>query len=225
MKKTKRFPGFYPLALTFALAFLSVSCEMLAESQSRNAPLTGGLYEGEALVLNLMPVVPVGVEACCTHPGDSPVRAAANIIDGDTTTRWRADKSTDDGNYAHGFRGHYINIDMGAVYHNITRLEYLPDWFTDDGSQDGYSMNRNGVCREFAIYITEHKLGPGEYAPESALAAKGEGISPHAAHGGTRGATNQLYDFSAWKTATFNSVSGRYVQFRFVSAYYDHWAS
>jgi hypothetical protein len=218
-------PGFLPLALVFILAFLSASCEMLADNQSRNAPLAGGLYENGVLKLDLTPVAAVAAEACCTHPSDSPVRIAANIIDGDTTTRWRADKSTDDGNFAHGFRGHYINIDLGAVYHNITRLEYLPDWFTDDGSQDGYSMNRNGVCREFAIYITENKPGPGEYAPESALAAKGEWISPHAAHGGTRGATNQLYDFSAWKTATFNSVSGRYVQFRFVSAYYDHWST
>jgi hypothetical protein len=80
----------------------------------------------------------------------------------------------------------------------------------------GNNQLRNGTPRQYEVYVTGKPLEHLEKAPADSLAAYGEwkvwdprGNSLHA---------NETFNI------TFSSVRGRYIQFRFVATYFDHWS-
>jgi hypothetical protein len=189
-----------------AVGILTAACgALLTPPQNRE-------ISAESLNLTLVQVAPISAEACCIGAGTTDM-----IIDGNTSTMWGTPWSdnTSDAYHAHGSQ-HYINLDLGQVYANVTRLEYVPAW-TWSGP-GGYGGNNNGICREFEVYVTDKPLLPGEKAPAESLAGYGEWFAYENGSNTLQTAANQKF------YATFSSVSGRYVQFRFVSAYYNHWS-
>jgi hypothetical protein len=151
------------------------------------------------------------VEACCTGAG-----TAVEVADGTTATFWGseyADNTDADAFHAHG-TGHYLDLDLGQVYQHVSRVEYIPNWAWNTG---GYSANNNGICQEFEVYVTETKLAPGEEPPAASLAGYGEWVALE------NGSNTKLPSSAQKFIATFSSVKGRYVRFRFVSAYRNHW--
>ncbi|GHV32805.1 hypothetical protein AGMMS4952_23880 [Spirochaetia bacterium] len=77
------------------------------------------------------------------------------------------------------------------------------------------------MAREFEVYVTDKKPGPGEKAPAESLAGYGEWVTLE--NGSNRITTQEIAQGKLRLLATFSSVPGRYVQFRFVSAYRNHW--
>ncbi|GHV32802.1 hypothetical protein AGMMS4952_23870 [Spirochaetia bacterium] len=82
------------------------------------------------LLPDMIPVSVAAVEVCCTGHGQ-----AEDIIDGNAETFWGtafSDVETLDTFHAHGSE-HYINLDLGQLYRNVTRVEYVPSWTWDTG--------------------------------------------------------------------------------------------
>jgi hypothetical protein len=188
-----------------ALAYIfAVSCgALLTPPEDRYVP-------ARDLLDDLIEVRAVAANACCSGG------TAGNVIDGDSATMWGAYDSNSDSDayHAHG-TGHYLNLDLGQDYQNITRVEYVPSWSWS--TPGGYGGNNNGICQEFEIYVSEKPLEIGEEAPAENLAGYGEWLAQES--GSNSVVTNASQKF----IATFSSVRGRYVQFKFKSAYYNHW--
>jgi hypothetical protein len=196
-----------PPAAFFCAALLLAACGAVFTPPKNNVSLV------EEEMPELIQIFPVAAEACCTTGS----QAASNVIDGNTGTYWGSNygaaRSSAD-YHAHG-TGHSLNIDLGQVYQNITRLEYIPNWAWSIG---GYSSNNNGVVREFEVYITEKKLEIGENPPAESLAGYGEWFAFENGSNSYQTAADQKF------IATFSSVKGRYIHFRMVSAYRNHWS-
>ncbi|MDR2785012.1 MAG: hypothetical protein LBB83_03755 [Treponema sp.] len=167
----------------------------------------------EDMLPDFRQLLAVSVEACCTGSG-----AAEDVLDGTIGTYWGSEYSDNDGatEAFHGHTtGHYLNLDLGQVYQHIARVEYIPNWAWS--APGGYGANNNGVCQQFEVYVTETKLLPGEEPPAESLAGYGEWVA-------LENGSNSITTSASQKfVATFSSAKGRYVQFRFVSAYRNHW--
>jgi hypothetical protein len=199
--------NFFRLAPILFCGLIFGSCGQLF------TPPKGHEVDAAALELQVNQILVAGAEACCTGSG-----AAENVLDGDTGTYWGSEYSDNDGatEAFHGHTtGHYLNLDLGQVYQHIARVEYIPNWAWS--APGGYSANNNGVCQEFEVYVTEKKLLPGEEPPPESLAGYGEWVALE------NGSNTKLPSSAQKFIATFSSAKGRYVQFRFVSAYRNHW--
>jgi hypothetical protein len=213
MKKNRKNVLIVLCVVCAAAAVAFAGCKALL-SNAKEHPLLGAADadEAEILAAELVSAEPVAAAVCCTGAGD-----AAMIIDGNTGNMWGTPWSdnTSDAYHAHGSQ-HYINLDLGQVYKNVTRIEYVPAWSW--GGPGGYSGNNNGICREFEVYVTEQPVPEGQKAPAESLAGYGEWFAfENGSNSNQTAATQKFF-------ATFSSRSGRYIQFRFVSAYYNHWA-
>jgi hypothetical protein len=164
------------------------------------------------------------VEVCCSSPNASEADPA-NIIDGNANTFWgtKYDAAAPSENF---WGPHYVNIDLGIVYENVARVEYVPSWmWSGPGGYDGSwaggpsGVVNNGLVTSFEIYLTEEPLKRGETPPAESRAAYG---SWYALEQGS----NTIINTAAMRfTATFNSVRGRYLQFRIISGYRNDWRS
>jgi hypothetical protein len=161
------------------------------------------------------------IDVCCTGAG-----TAADILDGNVNTFWGSNYNASAP--SESFYGpHYVNIDLGMSYDNVSRIEYIPIWRWDGpGGYDGSWVSggpagvvNNGVVTSFEIYLTEEPLKPGEVPPAESLAAKGNWYA-------LESGSNTLINTSTMKFfATFASAKGRYLQFRILSGYRNHWAA
>jgi hypothetical protein len=215
---------------------LSVSCEALLSPLEKRTAAARNLEE------ELTQIQVLDATACCFRP-PAGLRSYSprNVIDGDLSTEWAGDSpdSTSSEWHAHG-TGHFINLDLGQVYENITRVQYIPNFLYESQAPGaGYWVSdphwmggaNNGICEQFEIYVTSEPVPEGQLAPAEALAGKGEWYNFEIY-------SNQLQTvdetYPSQKTdrepdaqkfiATFNSVTGRYLQFRFVTAKSNHWS-
>jgi hypothetical protein len=213
--KQNRFFSMLSLVLLLVLSSIALgACDALVSSREYDtAVLPKAIF---------IPITAAGIEACCENDEDHP---ASLLIDGSSSTGyWRASYSTEDGKWAHGSQ-HYINIDLGQIYDNISQIKYLPEYRADIDSH--YDFHRNGIIRNFEIYVTKTRLAEGEAAPASALAAAGEWVStdPNTVTADPKASSEDASTPTGWKIATFNGVSGRYIQLRVLSSYHDTWVS
>jgi hypothetical protein len=225
-----------------AACVLIVSCgamftpPMGREANGRNSIIdSAGAINENALTQ----VAVQSVTACCYRGDDY---RPEYVIDNDLTTQWAADNpdKSDPSYHAHG-TGHYLKLDLGQVYRNITRVEYVPNFlYGSQISGSGYWISdphwfggvNNGICREFEIYVTDEPVLEGQEPPASALAGKGEWrnfeiySNVNYLEQGSTGSMSQSEMETLEKQkfiATFNSVTGRYLFFRFVSTHSNHW--
>jgi len=167
------------------------------------------------------------VTVCCTagNPG-------SNIVDGSASSFWGTDYGNWNGlrdreNGLHIYYGpHWAVIDLGQIYNNITRIEYIPIWSWNgpggyDGSWSGgpAGVRNNGLVTGFEIYISETPFPDNQYPPSEAKVAQGNWYALEDGSN-TKITTSQMEFF-----ATFNSARGRYLQFRITAGYRNHWES
>ena len=160
------------------------------------------------------------VDVCCTGAG-----TAADIIDGNPATFWGTNYSAAAPSEDY-YGPHYVNIDLGMTYDNVSRIEYVPIWQWD--SPGGYNGNwvsggpagvvNNGVVTSYEVYLTEEPVKRGELPPAESLAAKGNWYAlEHNSNTHINSSTMKFF-------ATFDSAKGRYLHFRILSGYRNHWA-
>jgi hypothetical protein len=211
------------------LGSLGLLCLWAASCGALLTPPLDRTVKGINLETELSQVSVQSVSACC-YRSDS--HRPEFVADNDLSTQWAADSpdSSDPSYHAHG-TGHYLKLDLGQVYSNITRIEYVPNFLYESqipGS--GYWISdphwfggvNNGICREFEVYVTREPVLEGQEPPASALAGKGEWRNFEIysnVHYTDETETLQYQKF----IATFNSISGRYIFFRFVSTHSNHW--
>jgi hypothetical protein len=218
MKKTDFYFFVIPLVFLMALVFSLVTCEMVTSVKEFDRAAV--LKSVSEPAFSRIPQATLSAEVCCTGTG-----SAANVVDGSSSTYWGTDydgSGTEKADYTSGFHAHasqhYITIDLGRTYENVSRIVFIPyyNWTGPGGYMYGTNQLRSGIPRQFEIYVTDEKLERLEKPPAEDLAAYGEwrvwdpaGNSVHA---------NESF------TVSFSSKRGRYLQFRFVTTYFDHWS-
>jgi hypothetical protein len=224
MRKTKKiwFGIFCAAALAVLLTGLG-ACDVFSPDSKVLTSEEAAVYEASFIEIPLR-AGENSVDVCCSSPTASEADPN-NIIDGNVSTFWGTNYNA--AAPSDSFWGpHYVNIDLGMVYDNVARVEYVPSWlWSGPGGYDGSWANgpagvvNNGLVTSFEIYLTEEPLKHGETPPAERRAAYG---SWYALESGS----NTIINTGAMRfTATFNSARGRYLQFRILSGYRNHWAS
>ncbi|MDR0731810.1 MAG: hypothetical protein LBF63_09085, partial [Treponema sp.] len=233
MKRIKKTALLTVLALLLAVlcgGLAAVSCDVLSppsivltSGEGEAALGEAALYEASFIEIPLI-AGENSVDVCCVSPNageDDP----NSIIDGDVNTFWGTNYNAAAPSESF-FGPHYVNIDLGMVYNNVARVEYVPSWiWSGPGGYDGSWANgpsgvvNNGLVTSFEVYLTEEPLKHGETPPADSRVASGTWYALE------RG-SNTLINTSTMRfTATFNSARGRYLQFRILSGYRNDWRS
>jgi hypothetical protein len=220
----------------FAMVFTSLaltSCEVFSPSSKTLTEEEAARYEASFIEISLIPGEN-NVDVCCASTVTSQADPD-NIIDGNPSTFWGTnynvsapwtDSATTEAR-RHSFYGpHYATIDLGMVYNNVARVEYVPSWRWDEpGGYDGSwasgpsGVVNNGLVTSFEVYLTETPIEHGEDPPAESRVGYGTWYA-------LESGSNSKINTTAMKfTATFSSARGRYLQFRIISGYRNHWAA
>jgi hypothetical protein len=223
VKKTAPRPIFAALLAVLCAGLAAVSCDVLSPSSRVLNEEERAMYEASFIEIPLV-VGENSVDVCCVSPNASEADPNS-IIDGNVNTFWGTNYNATAPSESF-FGPHYVNIDLGMVYDNVARIEYVPIWRWDGpGGYDGSwasgpsGVVNNGLVTSFEIYLTGEPIKHGETPPADSLAAYGTWYA-------LESGSNSIINTSTMKfTATFNSARGRYLQFRIISGYRNHWAS
>ncbi|MCL2410014.1 MAG: hypothetical protein FWC97_00075 [Treponema sp.] len=134
---------------------------------------------------------------------------------------------------------HWVQIDLGMHMDNISRVEYFPvwQWAQPGGYQEGWanfgdastgqfggsasSVNSNGIVTVFEIFLTDTPILPGDEFPMDRRVGFGWWrVLERTANLIIRPDQGDNHRF----VATFDSASGRFLTFRMLDGYRNHWA-
>jgi hypothetical protein len=221
MKKIKRCAFWMPFAVLLT-GLAVIACEVFSPPSKQLSNEEAAMYEASFIEIPLK-VGENSVDVCCVSPNAGEADPNS-IIDGNPNTFWgtRYNASAPHEDF---WGPHYATIDLGMIYENVARVEYVPIWqWSGPGGYDGSwasgpsGVVNNGVVTSFEVYLTETPIEHGEVPPAENRVGYGTWYALENGSNDKINTTNMRF------TATFDSAKGRYLQFRILSGYRNHWA-
>jgi hypothetical protein len=225
MRNIKRcvFWASFALLAVLLTAFTVITCEVFSPPSRILSSEEAALYEASFIPITLT-VGENSVDTCCVSPNASEADPN-NIIDGNVNTFWGTNynASAPSPNF---WGPHYVTIDLGMNYNNVARIEYVPIWlWSGPGGYDGSwaggpsGVVNNGLVTSFEVYLSETPFEDNASPPAETRVGYGTWYALES------GSNTHINTSTMRFTATFNSARGRYLQFRIISGYRNHWAS
>ena len=230
MKRTNVFLITLLIAAALVTGIVLSSCsDMLSPENTRFAEEVFVREEANFSRVEL-PSATTPIEVCCGFDGGGSTSNVRVVLENNNSfwgSRHDASPSAQPDDF---FGPHWINIDLGREYSNISRIEYRPspEWGAPGGYNESWvggpnRNNGNGIVTSFEIYLTDEPILRGETPPADRRVAVGWWYALERSNnhfitlGNSTGNSVQRF------FATFDSARGRYLQFRMLEGYRNDW--